>query len=267
MGRWRCPRCSPKAAAGSYWFGDTSAVPQNTFVGQAAEAYDATSVEMYEPALVEATVGFLVAEARGGRALEFGIGTGRIALPLSERGVEVHGIDISADMIHQLCRKRGAEAITTTVGDFAETVVGGGFSLVYVVFNSICNLLEQSEWVESFRNAARHLHPGGRFVMELFVPDLRRFPSGAVAVPFDVSPDHLGFDTFDLANQRGVSHHFFIKDGNVGHHDGAFRYAWPAELDLMAQIAGMTLVERWADWDRSPFTSDSKKHLSVWERP
>ena len=181
--------------------------------------------------------------------------------------MQVFGIDISADMIEQLRRKRGSEAITTAVGDFAETVVAGEFSLVYVVYNSICNLLEQSEWVQSFRNAARHLSPGGRFVMELWVPDLRRFPPGAAAVPFDVSPHHLGFDTLDVANQRGVSHHYFFRDGQVEQQQGEFRYAWPAELDLMAQIGGMTLRERWADWDRSPFTSDSPKHISVWERP
>jgi SAM-dependent methyltransferase len=242
-------------------------VPQNQFVGPVAEAYDALSEEMYEPALIEATVAFLSVEANGGKALEFGIGTGRIALPLSERAVEVHGIDISADMITELRRKPGAEAITTTVGDFAETVVPAQFSLVYVVYNSICNLLEQSEWVQTFCNAARHLRAGGRFVMELWVPDLRRFPPGAAAMTVDFTPHHVGFDQLDLANQRGVSHHFFIRDGEVLHSDGAFRYAWPAELDLMAEIAGMTLVERWADWDCSPFTGESPKHISVWERP
>ena len=170
-------------------------------------------------------------------------------------------------MIEQLRRKSGAEAIGTTVGDFAVTVAPGVFSLVYVVYNSICNLLEQSEWVETFRNAARHLSPGGRFVVELWIPDLRRFPPGAKAVPFAVSPNHVGFDTIDTANQRGVSHHYFLTDGAAGHFDSPFRYAWPAELDLMAQIAGMTLRDRWADWDRSPFTSESAKHISVWERP
>ena len=179
----------------------------------------------------------------------------------------MHGIDISADMIEQLRRKPGAEAIGTTVGDFAETVVPGVFSTVYVVYNSICNLLEQSEWVQTFRNAARHLGPGGTFVVELWIPDLRRFPPGARAIPFAIDPDHLGFDTIDTASQRGVSHHFFSVDGSSWRFDSPFRYAWPAELDLMAEIAGMTLRERWAEWDRSPFTSDSSKHVSVWERP
>jgi SAM-dependent methyltransferase len=241
-------------------------VPQNQFVGRVAEGYDAASAEMYAPALLEATAAFLATEARDGEALELGIGTGRVALPLSLRGVPVAGIDISSDMIDQLRRKPGSDAVQTTVGDFATTVVDGQFSLVYVVYNSICNLLEQWEWVQTFRNAARHLGSGGRFVMELFVPDLRRFPPGALAVPFQVSREHLGFDVLDVATQRGVSRHFFVRDGDVECLDGAFRYAWPAELDLMAEIAGMALRNRWGDWDRSPFTSESTKHISVWER-
>ena len=241
------------------------AVPQNIFVGRYAEGYDLGSPEMYDPALLAVTVDFLADAAQGGRALEFGIGTGRVALPLSDRGVEVCGIDISADMIDVLHSKDGSERITTTVGDFAKTVVPGEFSLVYVVFNSIALLLEQSEQVEVFRNASRHLVPGGRFVIELHVMDLRRFPPGATALPFDISPNHVGFDTLDTANQRGVSHHYFVVNGQLGHVDSPFRYAWPAELDLMAQMAGMRLRERFADWDRSPFTSDSQKHVSVWE--
>jgi SAM-dependent methyltransferase len=242
-------------------------MPQNHFVGAAAEFYDATSQEMFEPSLLRATTDFLADEAPGGAALEFGIGTGRVALPLSERDVSVHGIDISEDIIVQLRNKAGADAITTTVGDFAETIVDGVFSLVYVVYNSISNLLEQSEWVQTFRNAARHLEPGGRFVMELWIQDLRRFPHGAVALPFDVSPTHIGFDTIDTATQRGVSHHYFFTGGRASTFESPYRYAWPAELDLMAELAGMTLRERWSDWDRSPFTNDSAKHISVWETP
>ena len=221
---------------------------------------------MWEPALLASTAEFLAATARRGRALEFGIGTGRVALPLADRGVEVAGIDISGDMIAQLRRKPGSERIVTAVGDFATSVVAGEFSLVYVVYNSISNLLDQAEWVATFRNAARHLRPGGRFLVELWVPDLRRFPPGAVALPFALSPTHVGFDTLDTATQRGVSHHYVLVDGRAGLFDAQFRYAWPAELDLMAEIAGMRLDERWADWDRSPFTSDSRKHISVWER-
>jgi SAM-dependent methyltransferase len=242
-------------------------MPQNRFIGPVAEAYDADSPEMFEPELLAATADFLAAQARGGRALEFGIGTGRVALPLRERGVPVHGIDLSADMIDQLRRKPGAQAITTTVGDFAVTTVDGTFSLVYVVYNSIANLLEQSEWVQAFRNAAHHLQPSGRFVVELWVPNLRRLPPGATAVPFDISPQHLGFETMDTATQRAVSHHYFFRaDGRTERIEFTGRYAWPAELDLMAEIAGMTLVERWADWFRSPFTSESANHISVWER-
>jgi SAM-dependent methyltransferase len=242
-------------------------VPQNLFTGPIADGYDRGSPEMYEPGLLAATTDFLAATARGGRALEFGIGTGRVALPLSERGIDVTGIDISADMLAQLRRKPGAEAILTTRGDFATTVVPGEFSLVYVVYNTLGNLLEQGEQVEAFRNAARHLRPTGRFVVELWVPDLRRFPRGALALPFDVSLEHVGFDTLDTATQRGVSHHYVVSGGTGGRFDSPFRYVWPGELDLMAEIAGLRLCERWADWDRSPFTSDSPKHISVWERP
>jgi SAM-dependent methyltransferase len=242
------------------------AVPQNLFVGRVAVGYDASSPAMDDPSLVEKTSEFLATTARGGRALEFGIGTGRVALPLSRRGIEVAGIDISQDMIDQLHRKPGADAITTIVGDFATTVVPGEFALVYIVYNSISNLLEQSEWVATFHNAARHLTPGGRFVLELWVPDLRRFPPGSAAVPFDISPHHVGFDTLDVATQRGVSHHYHFVDGRVDRFESPFRYAWPAELDLMAEIAGLALCERWANWDRSRFTSDSPMHVSVWEK-
>ena len=195
-----------------------------------------------------------------------GSARGDVALSLSAQGVEVCGIDISAEMLDQLRRKPGSDAIATAVGDFAITSVPGEFSLVYVVFNSIGCLLEESEWVQAFRNASNHLRTGGRFVMELWVPDLRRFPPGAAALPFDVSPSHVGFDTLDVATQRGISHRYFSVDGQIGRFDTPFRYAWPAELDLMAQMAGMRLRERWADWDCSPFTSESSKHVSVWER-
>ncbi len=241
-------------------------MPQNLFTGIKAKHYDSGSPELWDPALLDATTAFLAGLADGGRALEFGIGTGRVAIPLSERGIEVHGIDISSDMIDQLRRKPASESIGTTVGDFATARVPGEFSLVYVVFNSISNLLEQSEWVETFRNASRHLRTGGVFAMELDVIDLRRFPPGAAVLPFDVSPSHVGFDTLDVVNQQGVSHHYVVVDGRGGHFESPFRYAWPAELDLMGQMAGMRLRERWADWDGAPFTGESTKHISVWER-
>jgi len=222
---------------------------------------------MFERGVVDATVGFLVDAARGGTALEFAVGTGRIALPLSQRGVGVVGIDISPDMLAQLRTKPGSDGIGLTIGDFASTRVEGTFSLVYLVYNTIGNLTSQEEQIACFRNAAAHLAPGGRFVIELGVPDLRRFPPGAAAQPFEVGPTHLGFDTMDTATQQGVSHHYLIDGDRVTRFDSPYRYAWPAELDLMARLADLELRERWADWDRSPFTAESRKHISVWERP
>ena len=243
------------------------AVPQNVFTGRIAERYDEDSADMFDPGVIQATVAFLADAAQGGSALEFAIGTGRVGLPLSNAGVEVHGIEISDDMAAQLRAKPGADAIAVTIGDIAAAKVPGTFSLVYLVFNTISNLLTQDEQVACFENAAAHLAPGGRFVIELWIPDLRRFPPGAIAVPFDVTPTHLGFDTIDTATQQLVSHHYMIDGDRVERFDSAHRYAWPAELDLMARIAGLRFRERWADWDRSPFTGESRKHISVWERP
>jgi SAM-dependent methyltransferase len=241
-------------------------VPHNIFVGRVAEGYDDGSPDMYDPGVLAPTVDFLVDEARDGAALEFGVGTGRVALALRARGVDVHGIDISADMVEQLRAKPGGGDVPVTIGDFATTTAPGAFSLVYLVYNTISNLTAQDEQVECFINAARHLEPGGRFVIELGIPDLRRFPPDALAVPFAVSPTHVGFDELDTVTQRGVSRHYFIDGDRVGRFDTPFRYAWPAELDLMARIAGLDFRARWADWDRSAFTSDSRKHISVWER-
>jgi len=240
------------------------AMPQNTFVGWVADGYDEGAREMYEPVVLEPAVAFLADAAQGGAALEFGIGTGRVALPLRERGVDVHGIDISSDMVALLRAKPGGDAIPVTIGDFATTRIPGDFSLVYLVFNVISNLTSQDEQVECFRNAAAHLVPGGRVVVELGVPDLRRFPPGSVALPFDVSPSHVGFDTMDLATQQLVSHHYHVNDGRVAVFESLHRYVWASELDLMARIAGLELRERWGDWDRSPYTSESRKHVSVW---
>jgi len=242
-------------------------VAENIFTGVIAQGYDLGATDMYAPAVLEPTVDFLVDAARGGPALEFGIGTGRVALPLQQRGIDVHGIDISLDMVTQLQAKAGAENIAVTIGDFATTRVPGTFALVFLVFNAISNLTTQDEQVECFRNAAAHLAPGGRLVVELWIPDLRRFPPGAIAVPFEVSESHIGIDELDPASQRGVSHHVYIGGDRVARFDSPFRYVWPSELDLMARIAGMQLRERWADWDRSPFTSESPKHVSVWELP
>jgi SAM-dependent methyltransferase len=242
-------------------------MPHNIFTGLVAAGYDRESISMYDPRVLEPAVNFLADTANGGTVLEFGIGTGRVALPLSQRGLVVSGIDISSDMLDQLHRKPGSEAIVTMVGDFATATMPETFALVYIVYNTIANLTTQAEQVACIHNAARHLDPGGRLVIELWVPDLRRFPPGLLALPFTISPSHVGFDEMDVATQQGISHHYFFEGEHVTKFDTPYRYVWPSELDLMAQMAGLTLEERWADWDRSPFTSESQKHISVWIRP
>ncbi|MGW5421675.1 class I SAM-dependent DNA methyltransferase [Streptomyces sp. NPDC003943] len=234
-----------------------------------AERYDAEEAAASSTAVLGPTLDFLAELAVGGRALEFAIGTGRVGVPLRERGVPVVGIELSEHMAAVLRRKVDEGALPVVIGDMATTVVPGGFTLVYLVYNTITNLLTQDEQVECFRNAARHLEPGGRFVIELGLPKLRFLPPGQVAVPFDVSEEHLGFDTFDVVEQMLVSHHF-TRDGDDGRYrreNSRHRYAWPAELDLMARIAGLELERRVADWDGSPFTQDSTKHVSVWRKP
>jgi SAM-dependent methyltransferase len=222
---------------------------------------------MFDPAVVEPAVDFLAALAGNGRALELGIGTGRIALPLAQCGVSVRGIDLSGQMVARLRAKPGAEEIAVTIGDFATTQVDGAFSLAYVVFNTIGNLTTQDAQVACFQNVANHLEPGGCFVVELGVPELRRLPPGERFVPFDVSEGHLGFDEYDVANQGLVSHHYHRDaDGRFEQFSLPFRYVWPAELDLMARLAGMTLRERWADWNRGQFTNESTSHVSVWQK-
>jgi SAM-dependent methyltransferase len=238
-----------------------------------AARYDEDGTGMFAPSVVEPAADFLARLAAEGMtagaapsALEFGIGTGRIALPLSRRGVEVHGIDLSDAMLARLKAKPGSERIVVTAGDFATARAGRTFRLVYLVYNTIGNLTSQDDQVECFRNAAAHLEPGGHFVIEVGVPDLRRLPPGQTVVPFTVRPGRLGFDAYDIANQGMVSHHHWLRDGRWESVSVPFRYVWPAELDLMARLAGMTPRERWADWDRSPFTGESTRHVSVWQR-
>jgi SAM-dependent methyltransferase len=234
----------------------------------AAERYDAEEAESSPGAALGPTLAFLAEVAGDGQALEFAIGTGRVGVPLRKRGVPVVGIELSEHMAAVLRRKIDEDMLPVTLGDMSTTVVPGEFSLVYLVYNTITNLLTQDEQVECFRNAARHLRPGGRFVIELGVPPLRFLPPGQVAVPFDVSEKHLGFDTFDLVEQILVSHHF-IRDGDDGRYrrgSSRHRYAWPAELDLMARIAGLELERRVADWHGAPFTQESAKHISVWRK-
>ena len=230
-----------------------------------AAKYDESSNSMFDPAVVDPTVDFLAELAGDGRALELGIGTGRIAVPLVGRGVEVHGIDLSRTMIKRLQAKPGGEGITVTIGDFATAKVDGTFRLAYLVFNTIMNLTTQAAQVACFRNAASHLEPGGCFVIEVGVPDLQRLPPGERFVVFDASETHWGIDEYDVLNQGLISHHFQVVDGKVVQSSGPFRYVWPAELDLMAELAGLVLRERWAGWKREPFTSDSREHVSVWE--
>jgi SAM-dependent methyltransferase len=233
-----------------------------------AARYDASSAAMFAPEVVGPAVDFLAGLAGSGRALELGIGTGRIALPLAARGVPVHGIDLSAAMIARLRAKPGADAIGTTVGDFATTRVEGSFALAYLVFNTISNLTSQPQQVACFANVAAHLEAGGRFVIEVGTPSLRRLAAGETMAVFAAEEDHWGIDEYDVANQGLVSHHFSRReDGRFERSSIPFRYTWPAELDLMAQLAGMELRERWADWDRSPFTGESRKHVSVWQKP
>jgi SAM-dependent methyltransferase len=232
-----------------------------------AAAYDTPGEGMFAPDVVEPTVDRLVALAGGGRVLELAIGTGRIAVPLAERGVSVAGIELSAPMIEQLRSKADETSIPVVHGDMSIATAPGEFSLVYLVFNSISNLLTQTEQVACFRNAARHLLPGGRFVIELWVPELRRLPPGEAAVVFASGPGYIGLDTYDVVHQQVVSHHFrFGGASDAELLRSRHRYIWPAELDLMAQLAGFELESRHADWRGAEFTEVSRSHVSVYRR-
>jgi Methyltransferase domain len=243
------------------------AVRENYFDEPVASRYDEAHGEMFDPSVVEPAVRFLARLAGDGPALEFGVGTGRIALPLSQLGVAVHGIDLSEAMVARLRAKPDADAIGVTTGDFATTKVDGAFRLAYLVFNTIMNLTTQDEQVACFANAAEHLEPGGWFVVEVGVPSLQRLPPGETYQPFSVTPTHVGFDEYDPATQYLASHHYWIDGDRVQVWSMPFRYVWPAELDLMARLAGMSLRERWSSWDRAPFTSVSEQHVSVWQKP
>lgn len=238
------------------------------FDEQVSLSYDNDIDSMYQPEVLDPTVDILAALAGNGTALEFGIGTGRIALPLSARGVPVHGIDNSEPMLKQLQSKPGAERIEITVGDFAKTRIRSTFRLVYLVFNTIMNLTTQEEQVACFENAAAHLEPGGYFVIEVGVPDLRRLPPGERVRAFTISQSRFGFDEYtDFTCQIVYSHHYWTDSGDLRTFSVPFRFVWPSELDLMARLAKMTLHERWAGWAREPFTDDSRSHVSVWKKP
>jgi SAM-dependent methyltransferase len=240
---------------------------ENHFGERIARRYDEDEARMFDLSVVEPAVDFLAGLAGSGSSLEFGIGTGRIALPLARRGVSVHGIDLSPAMVDRLLAKPGADGIEVTIGDFATTRVEGRFELVYLVFNTIGNVKTQDGQVACFQNAAAHLEPGGCFVVETGVPSIRSLPPGERMKLFDVSETHIGIDEFDPVSQGLVSHHYSFRDGAVELNSVPFRYVWPSELDLMARLAGMSLRERWSDWNRDPFTGESTKHVSVWEVP
>ena len=231
-----------------------------------AASYDESSVDMFEQDVVQPAVDLLADLAGSGRALELGIGTGRIALPLAQRGVPVHGIDMSRAMVARLRAKPGGDTIGATIGDFATTRVDGTFSVAYLVFNTIMNLTTQEAQVACFRNVAAHLEPGGCFVIEVTIPDLRLLPPGQTAVPFHVSPTKWAFDAYDVATQAMSSNYIEVLDGRGEYTSIPFRYVWPAELDLMGQLAGLRLRERWDGWKREPFTNESRQHVSIWEK-
>jgi len=241
-------------------------VPKIYFDERMAEIYDASSPHMFDPAVLDPAIDFLADLAGGGPALELGIGTGRVALPLSQRGIAVHGIDLSPAMVERLQAKPGAENLGVTVGDFATTRVEGTFRLAYLVFNTITNLTTQDEQVACFLNVAEHLEDGGHFAIEVFVPTLQQLPPGETLRTFHRSSRHLGIDEYDVASQILHSHHYWFDGDRVQTFSAPYRYVWPAELDLMARLAGMSLCERWSDWKRAPFTSDSTSHVSVWRK-
>ena len=233
-----------------------------------AQAYDATYAAQAEAAVLDPMVDLLAELSQGGRALELAVGTGRVALPLSRRGIEVHGVDLSPHMIERLRAKPGSEAVPTTVADMATVRLEARFRLVYLVANTLMNVTTQDEQVAVFETAAAHLEPGGCFVLELVVPQLRSVPPGVRARVFTLEPGHVGVETFDdVAAQIAWSHHWTSVDGRLVHHSAPYRYVWPSELDLMARLAGLRLERRWADWGREPFTSESPSQVVVYRRP
>jgi len=242
-------------------------VPENRFGGEIATAYATRWPEIFAADVLEPMVDALEQLAAGGSALELGIGTGRVAVPLHRRGVPVHGIDLSPEMLAELRADPAAHGIEATLGDFATTTVDGSFTLAYLVANTIMNLTTQDEQVACFRNAAAHLEPGGRFAIEVIVPALRVLAPGESVRAFTMTPMHVGFDEYtDFVDQVSWSHHWWLGPDGPAQFSAPFRYVWPSELDLMARLAGMTLRHRWADWRRSPFTDASPSHVSVWEK-
>ncbi|MFE0424651.1 class I SAM-dependent DNA methyltransferase [Streptomyces sp. NPDC058953] len=246
-------------------------IDEDGYFGETVAAtYDEQHEAMFRPEAVVPEVELIAGLAGDGPALEFGVGTGRVALPLAAHGVPVHGIELSRAMVRRLREKPGGAEIGVTVGDFttARAPGAGTFSVAYLVFNTINNLTTQDAQVECFRNAASQLRPGGTFVIDVGMPDLRLLPPGQTAVPFHIGTDRWGVDTLDPATQAMTSHHFSgLAEGSVRYRAIPFRYVWPSELDLMARIAGLRPRDRWEDWSRAPFTGESRRHVSVWEKP
>lgn len=243
-------------------------MPSDGYFGEkVASTYDEDLENSFTPEAVEPIVDFLAEISGNGSALEFGIGTGRIALPLSMKGVEVQGIDISQAMLAKLAQKTGGERIPVTQGNFATTLCGKSFSLVYLIFNTIMNLTTQDEQVKCFQNAASHLKPGGSFVIEVMVPALQSIPHGETNHLFDFRDDHWGVDTYDIASQSLKSHHLRVRNQQVEVSSISFRYVWASELDLMARLANLKLKARWGSWKKEPFTNTSRYHVSVWSKP
>jgi SAM-dependent methyltransferase len=231
-----------------------------------AEAYDAASASMFQPEVLDPAVDRLAELAGGGRALELAIGTGRVGLALRSRGIDVHGIELSPHMVGVLRAKPGGAELPVAIGDMTTTRVPGDFAVVYLVFNTIMNVTTQEEQVAVFDNAAAHLRPGGAFVVEVVVPQLRRLAPGELGRPFEMSPSHVAIETFDdVEGQISWSHHWMAVDGRLVHHAAPYRYVWPAELDLMARLAGLQRRHRWSDWHRSSFTAESRSHITVYE--
>jgi SAM-dependent methyltransferase len=242
-------------------------VPSITWDSDIAEAYDATYVAMFEPSVLEPIVDLLAELAGGGNALELAVGTGRVALPLSERGVPVQGIELSHHMVEQLRAKPSADAVPVTIGDMTSARVPGTFTLVYLLANTIMNVTTQDEQLAVFANAAAHLDSGGCFVVEVIVPQLRRVPPGEIGRIFRLDPHHVGIETFDdPVGQIAWSHHWISSGERLVHHAAPYRYVWPSELDLMAKLAGFQLRARWGGWDRSPFTAESASQVAVFEK-
>jgi SAM-dependent methyltransferase len=241
-----------------------SRVPETHFDEWIARRYDTLWPELLDPSVLDSAVDVLTDLAAGGAALEFGIGTGRLAVPLRQRGVRVHGIELSPAMVEELRKKPSSREIGVTIGDFATSKVDERFQLVYLVRNTITNLTTQDEQVECFRNAAAHLNPGGCFVIENYIPELQRLPPGETNVVFTATASHVGFEEYNVAAQVAISHHYWLVDGELRNFSSPHRYVWPTELDLMARLAGMKLSDRWTNWNREPFTSASRGHVSIW---